>query len=195
MQGIFVNLQGREPHGVVPQSRLAELKEEITARFLELRGPDGAPATDRVWRSEETYGESPVGRAPDLLPVLRDHRYDLDQELFFREPFSDLTHLPRGVHHLDGIGVVAGPGVTPSGKLDGSVLDVTPTLLYLAGLDVPQGLDGSVVEGAFDARALARRPVGITDLQTGKSDAGGESPYSPEEEAQIEESLRGLGYV
>ncbi|MGH2828176.1 MAG: hypothetical protein ACRDKF_14540, partial [Actinomycetota bacterium] len=194
-QGVFVNLEGREPHGIVPPARLAELKDEIAARFLELRGPDGAPATDRVLRSEEIFRGEALAGAPDLVPVLRDRRYDLDDELFEREAFSDVRHLPRGVHHLDGIGVVAGPGVTPSGKLEGSVLDVTPTLLYLAGLDVPQGLDGSIVAGAFDKRALEARPVGITELQTGNRDAGGESPYSPEEEAQIEESLRGLGYV
>jgi predicted AlkP superfamily phosphohydrolase/phosphomutase len=193
-QGVYINLAGREPYGIVPSSELDHLKEEIARRFTELQGPDGRPVTDRVWRSQEVFSGDRLEGAPDLVPVLRDHRYDLDDDLFENDAISDVTHLPRGVHHIDGIGVVAGPGVVAAGKLDGSVLDVTPTLLYLAGLDTPEGLDGSLFEGAFDAAALERRPVRTVSLHgAGRKDE--ESPYSTEEEEQIEEALRGLGYL
>jgi hypothetical protein len=129
-----------------------------------------------------------------VLPVLRDHRYELDDELFHKKPFTDVSDLPRGVHHPDGIGIVAGPGVQSGGHLDASVLDVTPTLLYLAGLKVPEGLDGGVMTGALQESALAQRPVETTEALS-HSDGNEESPYSKEEEAAIEESLRGLGYL
>jgi arylsulfatase A-like enzyme len=73
-------------------------------------------------------------------------------------------------------------------------MDVTPTLLYLAGLKVPEGLDGAVLTQAFDAAHVAGRPVETTfALSSEGRDEG--SPYSREEEAMIEESLRGLGYL
>ncbi|HEY7875349.1 MAG TPA: alkaline phosphatase family protein, partial [Actinomycetota bacterium] len=193
-QGIFVNLKGRETHGTVEPSELEAIKDDLARRFTELAAPDGSPATDRVYKSQDVFDGDALEGAPDVLPVLRDHRYELDDELFHREPFTDLSHLPRGVHHPSGIGIVAGPGVQVSGGLSGSVMDVMPTLLYQAGLGVPAGLDGSVLEDAFTDDAIRNRPIETAAplSSTAKDES---SPYSAEEEAIIEESLRGLGYL
>jgi predicted AlkP superfamily phosphohydrolase/phosphomutase len=193
-QGIFVNLQGREPQWIVEPAQLDAIKSDLAARFESLRGPDGAPVTDVVYRAEEVFQGTAVAGAPDVLPVLRDHRYELDDEIFHRDAFTDHSHLPRGVHHPDGIVVIAGDGVAAGGRLDGSVLDVTPTLLYMAGLDPPEGLDGGVLSGAFSKQHLEEHPIGsVAALSSGKRDES--SPYSEAEEAAIEESLRGLGYL
>jgi predicted AlkP superfamily phosphohydrolase/phosphomutase len=193
-QGIFVNLKGRERFGSVEPAQLDAVKMELKARFEQLTGPDGSPVTDRVWLSEEVFSGEALDGAPDVLPILRDHRFELDDEVFHTAPFTDYRHLPRGVHHPNGIGIVGGPGVDASTRLDASVLDVTPTLLYLAGLQIPEGLDGRVVAEAFSPEAFKLRPVASTPAVIGVS-GDEESPYSAEEEAQIEESLRGLGYL
>ena len=193
-QGIFVNLEGREPHGIVKPGDLEAIKQEIKQRFLDLEGPDGRPVTDRVYLSQDVFSGTELDGAPDVLPVLRDHRYELDDEIFHRRPFTDLTHLPRGVHHPDGIVVVAGRGAAARTGLSASVLDVTPTLLYQAGLKVPDGLDGKVMNDAFEEGYRRDHPVATTaPLSSGSRDET--SPYSEEEEAAIEESLRGLGYL
>lgn len=193
-QGIFINVEGRERFGSVPATQLQSLKDEIAERLKGLRAPDGSPATDRVYRSEEVFHGDALDGAPDILPVMKDHRYELDDELFHTEAFSDVRHMPRGVHHPDGIVVVAGPGVRAGGEVDGHIMDVLPTLLYQAGLAVPDGLDGKVLTQAFDAAHLGNRPIkSITPLSSGAKDEA--SPYSQEEEALIEESLRGLGYL
>jgi predicted AlkP superfamily phosphohydrolase/phosphomutase len=193
-QGVFVNLRGREQHGIVEAGELQSLKKEIAGRFAELRGPDGLPATDRVHMSEDVFKGDALDGAPDLLPVMRDHRFELDDELFHREPFTDYGHLPRGVHHPDGIVVVRGPGTMPTRGLRGSIMDVTPTMLYLGNLAIPEGLDGALLEGAFDPAALSARPPESTSSPATRS-RDETSPYSEEEEKQIEESLRGLGYL
>jgi hypothetical protein len=125
---------------------------------------------------------------------MRDHRFELDDEIFHRDPFSDVSDLPRGVHHPDGIVVIGGRGVRAGADVTGSVLDVTPTILYMAGFDVPEGLDGRVLTEAFEGSHLERTPVSTT-ASIGVGERSGQSPYSPEQEAQIEESLRGLGYI
>jgi predicted AlkP superfamily phosphohydrolase/phosphomutase len=193
-QGIFINVAGRERFGVVPENEVQGLKDDLKRRFETLQGPDGKPVTDRVWRSEDVFHGDALAGAPDLLPVLRNHRFELDDELFHKEPFTDLAHLPRGVHHPDGIVVVAGAGVQSGGTFHASVLDVTPTLLYMAGLKVPEGLDGSVMSDAFDAGHLGDRPISTTAPLSSKA-TDEDSPYSAEEEAVIEENLRGLGYL
>ncbi|MDQ3986005.1 MAG: alkaline phosphatase family protein [Actinomycetota bacterium] len=193
-QGVFVNVVGREPLGIVPEKDVAGIVKEIAQRFAELRGPDGKPATDRVHLAEDVFHGDSLEGAPDLLPVLRDHRFELDDEIFHKEPFTDMRRLPRGVHHMHGIGIYAGAGVNAASGVDASVLDVTPTLLYLAGMKVPDDLDGSVVKQAFDPHYLEAHPIeSASPLESGKKEEA--SPYSAEEEAEIEEALRGLGYL
>jgi predicted AlkP superfamily phosphohydrolase/phosphomutase len=193
-QGIFINLKGRERFGCVEPAELEPLKDEITAALRSLAGPDGRPVVDVVHRSEQVFSGEALEGAPDLLPVMRDHRFELDDEVFHKEPFRDLSHLPRGVHHPAGVIALRAPEVNRQARLQGSVMDVTPTLLHLAGLAVPEGLDGAVLESAFTEAALAQRPISYT---TAISSGGRQesSPYSKEEEAAIEESLRGLGYL
>ena len=193
-QGVFVNVAGREPFGIVPEADVARLKDDIAARFLDLRGRDGEPVTDRVYKSEEVFAGDALDGAPDVLPVLRDHTFELDDELFHREVFSDVAHLPRGVHHPDGIVALAGPGIRAGAAVTGTVMDVTPTLLYMAGLRIPEGTDGRVLTEAFDADHLSSSPPATIPAVTDEG-APDESPYSAEEEAIIEESLRGLGYL
>jgi len=194
LQGIFVNVAGREPYGIVPGSGLDAVKNDLTARFESLRGPDGDAVTDKVWRSEEVFSGDAVDGAPDLLPVLRHHRFELDDELVHRSPFTDQTSLPRGVHHPDGIVVLAGEGVEPGATLHASVMDIAPSLLYMAGLKHPEGLDGTVIADAFVPDHLASvPPATMPPPDRGSRDE--ESPYSDEEAAIIEESLRGLGYL
>lgn len=193
-QGIHLNLEGREPFGIVDPSESEALRDELIARFEALRGPDGMPVTDAVHRREDVLSGPEMERAPDLFPVLRDHTFELDDEVFHRQPFTNVADLPRGVHHPDGIVSVAGPGVQVGKRIEGTVMDVTPTLLYQAGLAVPTGLDGRVLEAAFSRQHLDANPVTWTQPPAHPGD-GGESPYSAEEEEQIEDALRGLGYL
>jgi hypothetical protein len=66
--------------------------------------------------------------------------------------------------------------------------------LYGAGFKVPEGLDGAVLTEAFEPEAVRDRPV-VTTAPLSSADRDETSPYSQEEEALIEESLRGLGYL
>jgi hypothetical protein len=90
--------------------------------------------------------------------------------------------------------MLAGPQAARGGldlRLD--IVDVLPTVFHLAGLAVPDGLDGRVVQEVLGAEARARPVVGWGGASTHEPDA--EYPFSREEEAAIEESLRGLGYI
>ena len=194
LQGVFVSLRGRDPLGTVDEADFEPLRSRIAALFEALRGPDGEQIVDRVWRSEEVFGRDAAAGAPDLLPVLKDHRFELDDDVFHRHAFTDLRHLPRGVHHPDGIVVLAGPGITPGPLPPASIMDVAPTALYMAGLRVPEGLDGSVMLAGFDPSHVDTHPIAtMAPIGLGQREAA--SPYSQDEEAAIEESLRGLGYL
>jgi hypothetical protein len=73
-------------------------------------------------------------------------------------------------------------------------MDVLPSLLYFTGLEIPAGLDGAVPERAIKSAHLAERPLRFTEAvePAGRDKT---SPYSSEDQALIEERLRGLGYL
>ena len=56
----------------------------------------------------------------------------------------------NGAHRRDGMLVLAGDGVAPAGEIGrAEIADVLPTLLPLAGLPVPAGLDGTPITSAL----------------------------------------------
>lgn len=65
-------------------------------------------------------------------------------------PFADLAR-PLGrtrsaMHDGEGVFLLAGPGIRPGAQCSARLVDMAPTLLAAAGLAVPPGLDGSVLD-------------------------------------------------
>ncbi|MBA3431382.1 MAG: alkaline phosphatase family protein, partial [Actinobacteria bacterium] len=195
-QGIYVNLQGREPHGIVPASRYESVRDEIIERFQALVDPDdGMPVLDLIHRREDVITGPEADRAPDLFPVCREYSYELSEGLFSPGILTDYRYLPRGFHHMDGIFGITGPGVRVGDGTTASVYDITPTALYLAGLKIPE-VDGRVLEQHLPEAMLAERPPLVESMSLPTAGEGTQAgPYSADEEAQIEESLRNLGYL
>ncbi len=195
-QGIYVNLAGREPNGIVSPSDYESVRDEIIERLSALIDPDdGQPVVDRVYRREEVMEGPLADEAPDLFPVCRAYSYEMSDGLFSPSILDDYRDLPRGFHHMDGVFALAGPGIAPVAERGRAHLyDVTPTALYLAGLALPP-MDGKVMDCLPPEMLAARHPV-TTDIDLASAGAGAEaSPYSEKEEAMIEESLRNLGYL
>jgi len=195
-QGIYINLAGREPHGVVPQSEYESVRDEIIERFSALVDPDdGKPVVDTIHRREDVIHGTQAVNAPDLFPVCRAYSYELSDGLYSPGILDDYRDLPRGFHHMDGVFGIAGPDITALSGGKASLYDVMPTALYLAGLKVPE-VDGKVLTEFLPADMVASRPPVIEAMDLPLAGAGAEAkPYSAEEEALIEESLRNLGYL
>jgi predicted AlkP superfamily phosphohydrolase/phosphomutase len=195
-QGIYLNLDGREPHGIVSQSEYDSVRDEVIERLLEMKDPDdGRPIADKVHKREDVVHGPQAERAPDLFPVCRDYAYELYDGLFSPSVLDDYRHLPRGFHRMEGIFGVAGPGVQAKSGLTASLYDIAPTALYLAGCKLPE-MDGKVLEDLLPPDLLSSRPVQTEAMDLPNAGEGAKgSPYSAEEEAQIEESLRNLGYL
>lgn len=195
-QGIYLNLKGREPYGIVDESDYEALRTEICERFAALKDPvDGRPVADRVYRREEVMEGPEAELAPDLFPVCRGYSYELSEGLYSPSVITDYRHLPRGFHTMDGIFSIVGPGVKASAGGRAHVYDIMPTALYLAGLKVPE-CDGRVLTEFLPPGMMTDRPPVVEALDLPLAGAGVEAaPYTKEEEAQIEESLKNLGYL
>jgi hypothetical protein len=61
------------------------------------------------------------------------------------------------------------------------------------GLPIPSDMDGRVLEEAFTPQFRERHEATFTDLSSSREGKGSE--YTPEDEKEIRERLKGFGYV
>ena len=196
-QGIHINRREELPSGWVDGPRADRLEQELVERLSSLTDPtDGQPAVDRVVERDEVIRGPFARRAPHLFPILRDQRFELSDTLAATGVFTDHRDRPWGYHHLDGIFVAAGPHLV-SGTYDPGIeiVDVLPTVFSAAGFHVPAGLDGRVVGEVLSTEHDAEPIAAIPGGSTSDDDEVPDYPYTPEEEAAVEEALRGLGYI
>ena len=127
-----------------------------------------------------------LGAETDII-VASDHGFGPDS--LPKTRYRGGEHLPFGVF------LAAGPHFK-EGYIaqDYSVLDLTPTLLYLYGLPVGEDMDGRVMEDVFTDEFLTAHPIEkIASYETDRRRASG-STASPVDE-QIKDQLRSLGYT
>ncbi len=195
--GIRVNLKGREREGIVePGEEYETLRNEIRERVLKIEDPvGGGLIVSRAWFSDEIYDGPHTAWAPDIVlepnPELGYHLVLGDLASARRVTIAPKT---RGSHRREGIFLVAGPGVRAGDAASpAGIADVAPSVLWLLGQSVPKDMDGRVLLDAFDG-APAPRGAGSGD-PTGPESGDPPRGGSFEDDEEIRERLRGLGYV
>lgn len=202
-QGIWINLAGREPHGVVQAGADYEaVRDQIVAGLTGIRDPEtGQMVVRRARRREEVYTGDRVGDAPDIMLDLEDG-YEVGTDIVLlgdRYVFPvDGHYLPgSGCHRREGVFIVQGPEVLP-GRVDAAkeIVDLAPTILYAMGQAVPGDMDGRVMTDILRPEFVQARPV--VALEAGEEPGGMVAvgdPYEEDDERVIQERLAGLGYL
>ena len=151
---VFLNVQGREPEGVVPADAYEAVRDDLAARIAAIPDDHGNPIPTKVYRPEELYGE-PRGVAPDLIVVFGDLYWRSVGTIGGDEGIQTLendTGPDDANHAQDGLYVVAGPGIEPRGRADAHLLDIAPTVLQILEIDVPAGMRGTSMLPALAVR-------------------------------------------
>ena len=154
---LCLNVQGREPQGVVATSDYELLRDELAERLERLPGPDGHPIGTRVFRPEELWREQ-RGIPPDLIVYFGDLGWRSNGSVGHGRhwTFENDTGPDDANHDRDGICVVAGPGVPIGRRDDLLIYDIAPTILGLAWLPPDGGMRGRTLGGALTpSRAFA----------------------------------------
>lgn len=155
--GIWLNVQGREPRGVVaPGAPYEALRREIGDALAAWRDPEtGGPVVTRVLRGEEIYGPTARDTGPDLVPALA-RGYGLGRgeglgRVMAGKPLIEPNLTPWSGGHegpylpdqVPGIAVLWGRGVT-AGELPHAARlhDIAPTVLRLLDVDPPAAMEG-----------------------------------------------------
>jgi predicted AlkP superfamily phosphohydrolase/phosphomutase len=193
---IYINVAGRERQGIIARGAAYEQAiERVTDALGTLTMPDGRPMVDRVIRAAELPGGPYADDGPDLQLVLDGYRY-ISCPLFATDGhvLSKQIRGDSGSHRMEGTFVVAGPQIRRAGRVEGTrIVDLAPTVLSLLGCPVPDEMDGRVLSDLLTAGVLAY------DEAWDRETAAGARPepvsLSPEEEDELQQRLRGLGYL
>ena len=100
-----------------------------------------------------------------------------------------------GMHHPDGILVVAGKSIEAQENVRARILDMAPTILYCLGLPTRKDSDGQVIEQLFTADFRRLHPVTEADLDDARWEGNDEKPYSDEDERELRDRLENMGYL
>jgi len=136
----YINLEGREPRGSVPEDEYDEVRDQLKADLEALEGPDGNKVVDRVVEKEAAFRGDHDDIAPDLVAI-PNKGFDLksgfkgDAEVFDTGPRN-------GMHSFDNTSLYIDD---PEATIDGADLfDITPTILELMEIDYSRGdFDGA----------------------------------------------------
>lgn len=197
--GIYVNLRGREPQGIVaPGEPYEALCKELTIRLQDWRDPDtGLPVVEDVHRGASLYHGPYAERAPDLVFTTRDEAYvGFGGHEFAGRGVMARSPMFNGHHRMQGMLAVSGNAVR-TGRLEAhDIIDVAPTILHLLGHPIPSSMDGRVISTALSEQFLGRRPIQpkVATGGPGASPQEGKA-YTAEEESDVLRRLGDLGYL
>lgn len=201
---IRVNLEGREAHGIVDPRRYDEVVERICDGLEQICDPEtNIPIGIKAFGRDEAYRGERTVDAPDVVCSLSDYSYyfcpihslhlldaavvaPLDHEALNRS-FRFLDQTFRGDHSPAGMFVVHGPGMAASGaQAPIKAADITPTLMTLFDLAVPDYMDGIAQNHLLPSVRL--RPADSPRRTAATADVDGEM------RTQLMDDLRNLGY-
>jgi predicted AlkP superfamily phosphohydrolase/phosphomutase len=194
---IYINVKGQRAQGTVePGAEYEAVREQIIQSALALHDPEGGDQViAQVYKKEELYHGDRVPNAPDLILHTDRSKYvSFGHADFGSNKILEPSIGQTGHHTMDGIVVLHGPGVKAGETIRGDIIDVAPTVLYALGLPVPSIIDGKVLQAGFTPEYLAAQPI-ISAATTTSSTAEASKVYSEEDEEQVMERLRQLGYV
>lgn len=180
--GLRINLEDREPDGLVPQAEYEAVREAVIEELSDVRTPDGEPVFDAV-EPRETYFEGPyLEDAPDVVTVPADFDIAVTADVGqgrFGEPMEPWNHKRTGVV------AASGPAFDESESLaeaNPTIFDVAPTICSLFDVPIDAAMDGTplpIVEGTVEAEYPAYEP----------------KPIAATDDSAVEDRLSDLGYL
>jgi predicted AlkP superfamily phosphohydrolase/phosphomutase len=192
-EGVVINLRGRQEQGAVDEGDAYEhARDEVIAVLEGLRDPStGARVVEWAQRREQVYAGDHVAEAPDVVALFRPgYKGGSGLGDLFEAVPAEILDSYSGVHAIDGVFAIAGPGVRTGVDLGvREIVDVAPTLLALLGVAVPDDVDGTVMREALRDEVAVRSSAAVA------RDEDDAPVLTDEESATLEESLRSLGYL
>lgn len=141
---IRINLQGREPAGIVSPAEYDALCDELTQHLYALKDArTGQPVVKKVVKTRQHASDrDPKLPDADLTVVWQEQPTDvIDSPTFGR--IGPVAYRRTGSHRARGFLLATGPDITPGSTIPtGQAVDLAPTILNLMGAPIPAHCDG-----------------------------------------------------
>jgi len=145
---VFLNVEGREPQGVIPPDDYEEVRDELAERIKGIRGPGGEDIGTVVYKPQDIYRQV-NGIAPDLIVYFGNLSWRSVGSLGHPEvwTFENDTGPDDANHAQDGIFIYYDPRRNLRGReLVGlEIMDFAPTVLHHFELPIPSDVQGRVL--------------------------------------------------
>jgi predicted AlkP superfamily phosphohydrolase/phosphomutase len=200
---LYLNIQGRDPEGLVSMTERAGLAAAIGSKLMQITTPGSTqPLFDRIYFSEEVYDGPLAAYAPDLILDGYASGWNIQTRPY--TPVNETVHERyfvgdqgnHGWHSREGIYIFCGPAFAAGQTaIDGHVTDIPGTLLYLCGVPVPEDYDGRVLTEAMNPKFVDQRPVQYQSGSRLANNASGGADLLDDEAEELSAHLRALGYL
>ena len=187
---VWVNEEGKFAQGLVAPSEKDDLLEKVSD-FLcqDVDQATGEPIIAATYRGNELFYGPHAEKGPDLI---------IEYSNFYQPEADNPPRNPHveGGHTLDGIFVAHGEHVSAGRTVKGaSLIDLAPTILHLLGQEIPSDFDGSVLTDVLHADYLGQNPIELGEAPARWDSQESGAGYTEEEDAELREQLRQLGYI
>lgn len=142
---IFLNVEGREPQGIVRRDDYERLRDELVERLQALLGPDGNSIGTVVYKPQDIYHKV-RGVAPDLIAYWGNLSWrsvgSFGHGGYYT--FENDTGPDDANHAHNGLFILYDPQSSGGGRIvkGRQLMDVAPTLLELMGMPIPADMQG-----------------------------------------------------
>ncbi|PYQ95531.1 MAG: hypothetical protein DMF96_21880 [Acidobacteria bacterium] len=148
---IYLNLKGREGHGVVPPADSNAVQDDLAARLLTMTDPKtGAPMVTAVYKRDDIYKGPFVQNASELQVGLADgYRVSWQSTLGGSPPGIVYPNMKKwsGDHgsydYKDTSGTLISSRPLDVDRAD--ITDIAPTVLKFFGVPIPSEIDGKPI--------------------------------------------------
>jgi len=196
---IFINRKGYFPAGIVDKPSYEAVRKDIQSELLKLKDRGGI-VVEKVFYRDQLFKGEKAEQAPDI-------QFHCARGYFPVGSFSqgatgvivDSQNV-SGAHSMNGIIIInevksvktetAVPGEhsNPATVNDASLVDIVPTILHLLDVPIPLDLDGRSL-------ASSTKPINYENgLRASGAAQERTTAYTEEEQEDIENRLRSLGY-
>lgn len=149
--GLFINKR-------VNNQQISILKGKLSSLIIQ-----GERPIERVYMQSEAMWGPYTYRAADIFPIPK-YGYEISQRLMpsYLSTPSAFSDIRTGTHRPQGIFIAYGPDISKGLKLNKPLFtwDITPTILHLFNLPIPNYMDGHVLKEIFKRESkLAQSPA------------------------------------
>lgn len=183
--GININLKGRQEEGIVEPSDYEKICQKVINQLKLVINPlDNKPLFKEVVKGSSIYSGFLVDSSPDIILIPEKWGTMVHHKITHDEIFS-LTPEQKGMHSMDGIFLLYGNGHKKlNHRPPKDLRDVAPTILDLFNLPTPSYMEGTSIYKIREE--IHTNEVNQSSIK--------QPSYSDEEQSEIKERLKNLGY-